>query len=273
MKFAISNIAWKYQEREKIYSVMQEYGFNGLEIAPGLFLNSANPYFESKESYINAKKEIEKHNFNLVSMQALLFGSKELFLFQDELSRQKLLNYCRKAIDFASFLKIPNLVFGSPKNRIIPKDMTQEIADKIAIDFFKEQGNYAYDHNTCLSMEANASAYGGNFITKTAQAIELVKKVDSNGFKLNLDFGTMSLENDSIDIIEQALPYTNHIHISEGFLAPIYEGNKNVHIERVKCIKNSEYKKYLSIEMKAISENDNIDHIKKSLEFVNEIYR
>ena len=71
---------------------------------------------------------------------------------QDE-ERQKLKEYTMKAIIFAEHLGANNIVFGSPRNRVISN------ADnfKQAILFFKELGNYACKHHTVLSIEASRS--------------------------------------------------------------------------------------------------------------------
>ncbi len=274
MKFALSNIAFKPDEKETIYALMKTYGFTGLEIAPSLFLDgSKKPYDEEKKILNKAEKQAHKYNLNLISMQALLFGSSELFLFKNEETRKNLMYYCKKAVDFAKLLKIPNLVFGSPKNRTIPNDMSKKNAIHIAIHFFKELGDYAANHNTCIAMEANASAYSGNFITQTLQAVDLIEKVQSRGFKLNLDMGTMSLENESNHIIPDIMPYINHIHISAKFLDPIYEDIAEIHQERAELIKSNHYNKYISIEMKALNQKNNTAHIEKALMFVNKNYR
>jgi sugar phosphate isomerase/epimerase len=274
MKYAISNIAWKPHERLAIYALLKSYEFSGLEIAPSLFLGgSKTPYEENEMVLIMARDEAKANDLELVSMQALLFGAAGLSLFNDENSRQALTDYCKKAIKFASKLNIPNLVFGSPKNRIVPDHMDDETAQNIAISFFRELGEFACRHNTCIAMEANAAEYGGNFITKTQQAVDLVKAVDSTGFLLNLDIGTMCLEKEEPEIIYDILPLINHIHISEAFLSAVYKGEPAVHKNQAEIMKKAGYKKTVSIEMTAISEQDNLAHVKKALDFVNRIYR
>lgn len=275
MKYSISNIAWATHEKEDVYALLNKYEFSGLEIAPSLFLDgNSDPYNNvSIDERQKSKLLLDSFNLELVSMQSILFGSSGLFLFNDQNSRELLLNYCKKAVDFASSLNIGNIVFGSPKNRIIPENMDSNDAQSIAINFFSNLASYADDKNTIIAMEANASAYGGNFVTQTKDALTLIKQVNSQSFKLTLDMGTMSLENEGLDVIEEAMPYVNHIHICEGFLSPIYEGNDNIHRQRAKIIKSLKYNKYLSIEMKSISTENNLEHIEKALQFVNYNYR
>lgn len=272
MKYAISNIAWKPHENNSIYALMKEYGVYGLEIAPSIFLQGSKKPYEEIETAKKANKAFKDTGLELVSMQSLLFGATGLSLFDDDASREALFLYCKKAINFASALSIPNLVFGSPKNRIIPSHMDNGSAEQISTNFFQALGEYAYSKNTCIAIEANAKAYGTNFLTTTLEAIDLIKKVDSKGVKLNIDMGTMSLEKEEVDLLNRAIPYANHIHISEGFLAPIYSGNYIIHKERAKYIKDISYNKFLSIEMKSISEHDNQEHVKRALEFLNLVY-
>ncbi len=273
MRYALSNIAWKPHERAVIYDLMDEYDFKGLEIAPPLFLNGSQTPYEESDSLINGyKKEVEDKGLSFVSMQSLHFGASDILMFEGKEKRQALLDYSKKAIDFAEKLAIPSLVFGSPKNRIIPTEMSTNEAEKIAIAFFKHLSDYAYQKNIFIALEPNASAYGGNFITKTEEAIDFIKQVPTKGLKLNLDMGTMSLEDEDIFVIEKAMDYISHIHISEAFLKPIYEGKPDIHRQRAEVIKKLNYQGYVSIEMTAISEDDNKIHVQKALEFVRKNY-
>ncbi len=271
MKYAISNIAWKVHENKKIYKLMINKGFEGLEIAPGLYVNNKSPYDTDIDFLIRLKNKVEKKDLNLVSMQSILYGTNGLFLFENEESRKKMMNYLIKAIDFAAVLKLSNIVFGSPKNRIVPNEMSYEKSENISIEFFKKLGDYANKKGTCIGFEANASEYGGNWMVETLQAVEFIKKVNSNGFELNLDLGTMILNNENEYILKDALPYANHIHISEAFLKPVPQ-NVEFHEIMAKSLKASNYKGYLSIEMKPTSD-DNYENVKKALDFVNEVYK
>ena len=273
MKYAISNIAWKPSQKEKIYQLIIDKEFDGLEISPNLFLDN---YVEPYEVDINILREIyekiKNKGLNLISMQSLLYGTTGLYLFKNNNTRKTLNKYMKKAIDFAAILKINNLVFGSPKNRIIPKDMDKSTANKIAVKFFKELGDYAHLKGTCIGMEPNAKTYGGNWIIKTMEAVELVKKVNSKGFRLNLDMGTMSLNDEKEDIIIEAFPYVNYVHISEGFLKPVPQ-SVDLHLKRAKIFNTLDYRGYISIEMNTINSINNYNQIKLALEFVRNIYK
>jgi D-psicose/D-tagatose/L-ribulose 3-epimerase len=125
----------------------------------------------------------------------------------------------KKMIDLASMLGTKVLVFGSPKNRIVPDTMSEKEAGDIAIDFFSSLGEYAHEHSVIIGLEANPPAYGGNFITNTHDAAMLVRDVDNPGFRLHIDAGTLIFENE--DLRDIMIRYRNlicHYHVSQPHL-------------------------------------------------------
>ena len=242
MKLSISNIAWPNEDNDKIYDYMKKYNFEGLEIAPTKII-SQNPYDSTIEAKDWAEDLKMKYGFEISSMQSIWFGKNEK-IFGTKEERQILTNYTKKAIDFASAINCKNLVFGCPKNR----NMENFSDYDIAIEFFKELGDYAFSQNTCIGMEANPTIYNTNFINNTLSAIDLVKKVNSKGFLLNLDIGTVLENKENIDELRGNVKLINHVHISEPYLALIE--NRDLHRELITLLKSENYNKYLSIEMK-----------------------
>jgi sugar phosphate isomerase/epimerase len=180
--------------------------------------------------------------------------------------------YLKKIIDLAQKLDLKVLVFGSPKNRFIG-DMDKNEAYKIAIEFFKELGEYAYSKDRYFCIEPNAKKYGCDFITNTDEAIELIKDVNSKGFRLHIDSAVMAMNSENIkESLGKALPYAEHFHISEPFLELI-TSNKTNHEEFAKTLKSLNYDKWVSIEMKNNVLSSNVEAAKRSLDFVTEIYK
>ena len=257
MKLSISNIAWDNKDNNKIYNLMVENDYSGLEIAPTkIFPN--NPYDLLDEAEAWAKELKNKYKFSISSIQSIWYGRTEK-IFESFDERQILINYTKKAIDFASVIECKNLVFGCPKNRNIDSDEDY----KIAIEFFKELGDYAYSKNTCLGMEANPKIYNTNFINNTHEAIDLIKKVDSNGFKLNLDIGTIIENNEDIDELVGNVHLINHVHISEPYLEQIQP--RDLHKKILTILKNENYDKFISIEMK---QQENLQDVKQVMQYL-----
>lgn len=262
MKFSFSNIGWNSEDDEHIYNLMNENGFEGVEIAPTrIFLEK--PY-ENLSIAAEWSRDLKQKNGLVVpSMQSIWFGRIEKLFGSDE-EREILLNYTKKAIDFAEAIGCGNLVFGCPRNRSMPED--GDI--KVAINFFEELGEYAYNHNNVIALEANPPIYNTNFINMTKDAIDLVEKVNSKGFLLNLDVGTMIVNNENIDILNGKGHLINHIHISEPELKPIQE--RVLHEELADYLNKIKYQHFVSVE---VGRQDDVSNIEKMMKYIKKIFK
>lgn len=260
INLAISNIAWNNEQNEEVFSLMQNYGFTGLEIAPTKIFPS-EPYSLKKDALEWADDLHKKQGFYVPSMQSIWYGRTEK-LFGSEEERKLLLEYTKKAIDFAASVGAKNLVFGCPKNRQIPDGSD----DTIAVSFFKETGDYAAHKGTCIGMEANPDIYGTNFVNTTVEAIDLIKRVCSDGFKLNLDVGTMIHNNEDVSILQDCVSLINHVHISEPFLKKIEK--RDLHKELFNFLRTENYDGFISIEMGLQEQISDIEHV---LQYIKEL--
>lgn len=263
-KLAISNIAWAAENDLEIYELMKKYDFTGLEIAPTRIFSTL-PY-EQLEAAAKWKEELFKtYGFEIPSMQSIWFGRQEK-LFEDDKQRNILIEYTKKATDFAAVIECKNLVFGCPKNRVLPNGQTFENVTQ-AKGFFKTIGEYAVLHNTVIGMEANPPIYQTNYINTTKEALELIKSVDSKGFLLNLDVGTMIENCESVEILENHARYINHVHVSEPGLK--YISKRTLHQELAAFLRESQYNGYISIEMQR---QDSVQAVAEAMEYVREIF-
>lgn len=245
MRLSISNIAWDASWDTQVYEWMAELGYVGLEIAPTrIFPN--NPYDHLDEAARWANNLKAEYGLSISSMQSIWYGRQEK-VFGSKEERKALVDYTKQAIDFAESIHCKNLVFGCPRNRAVPENMAMNVVMSIAEDFFRELGEYAHEHNTVLAMEANSPIYNTNYINTTAEALELVKQVNSQGFLLNLDVGTMICNEENVSLLKSNVPYINHVHISEPGLKPLQD--RMLHIELLNCLHHERYTDFVSIEM------------------------
>ena len=133
----------------------------------------------------------------------------------------------------------------------------------IAIDFFKELGDYAIKHNTIVAIEANPLIYNTRFVNTTEQAVELIYKVSSEGVKLNVDLGTIIYNKENIGYLRQVAEVINHIHISEPNLNIIER--RDMHKQLFALLKDINYQHFVSIEM---GNKDSIEDVVRVLEYV-----
>ena len=246
MKLSFSNIGWDAPLDEKMYQQMKTLGYSGLEIAPTRIFPT-NPYENlqnARDWYQKLKKE---YGFVIPSMQSIWYGKQERIFGSSE-DRQILIDYTKRAIDFAQVIECRNLVFGCPRNRNLLEGDNRETA----IDFFREIGEYAYFHGTVIGMEANPPIYNTNYINDTQAAIDLITEVNNRGFLLNLDLGTMIENGETIGILEGNAHLINHVHISEPGLKRIQK--RKLQEELATFLKACGYQGFVSIEMAKGSE-------------------
>lgn len=224
MKLAVSNIAWPAADREGAYAILRAAGIRGLEIAPGLMFDGAANPFDPTEAEAGPRiAAMREAGLELVSMQSLLFNVQGAALFEGDEALDRFRLGLRNAIGLAGRFSIPNLVFGSPRQRNIPDGMAPEAAERLALDVFRDLGDAAAKAGTRLAMESNPAAYGTNFLNTMAQAEAFVRRVNHPAITLMLDIGSMHMNGDFDqieDVVSGAVDLISHVHVSEPDLAP-----------------------------------------------------
>lgn len=253
IKLSISNIAWSADNDTEMYQYLHEVGFSGLEIAPTrIFPESPYDKLNEAEKWANHLKE--KYNLEIPSMQSIWYGHQEK-IFGTKEERQILIDYTKKAVDFAEAIGCKNLVFGNPKNRD-----TDDILGNypIAIDFFRKIGDYAAEHSTTIALEPNPTIYNTSFMNYTEQAVEMVDKCGSVGVKVNVDLGTLIYNEEDLNYLKKIPEYINHVHISEPGLKLIEQ--RELHSQLLSILKEIGYDMFVSIEM---GNSGNISEVKR----------
>jgi sugar phosphate isomerase/epimerase len=237
-----------------MYVFLHSQGYKGLEIAPTRVF--PNPYDRTADAEKFAEDLKFRYNLAISSIQSIWRGVAENIFGTPE-DRKKLIEYTKKAIDFAAAARCENIVFGCPKNRVMPS------ADflPVAFDFFAETGAYAASRGTVIALEPNPPYYGTNFINATPEAFDFCRELNSSGVKVNVDIGTCVNYGESADFIEKNISLVNHIHISEPMLAPVKK--RELH----RRLKDLSYDRYFSIEMAAPG---NLDLVKEIICYVKE---
>ena len=241
MKLSVSNIAWGAEADESMYRCLAQRGFQGLEAAPTRLFPD-RPYEHQGEAASFAAWLREEHGLTIPSLQSIWFGRTEN-LFAGEEEREALLDYTRRAMDFAAALGCGNLVFGCPRNRAMNGRGDRETA----VRFFRTLGDYAARRGTVLAMEANPPLYHTDFINTTREAFQLVDQVSSPGFLVNLDVGTMLANGEGVDQLSGRVGQIHHVHISTPGLGPV--APHPLHGELAALLREEGYGGFVSIEM------------------------
>lgn len=218
MKLAVSNIGWAANADATIAGRLVGAGAEAIEVAPGRIFDDL-----AQARVADAMRAADlwaKRGLSVVSMQALLFGQPDLRLFGDLADRYALMDHLRHILTLAGALGCGPLVFGSPRNRLKGERSFAQARDA-AVGIFREIGDLAAGTRTVFCLEANARAYGCDFMTVLAEAIEVVAAVDHPAVRLVVDTGNMALEGEPPRMAADAVPYTAHFHMSAPQLAPI----------------------------------------------------
>ena len=261
MKLSVSNIAWSPERDETVLILLKKHGFSGVEIAPTRLFPEA-PYDKIEEAKA-VKNDLEnRFKLEISSMQSIWYGVTDR-IFGEAEERTRLTAYSHKAIDFAEAINCKNLVFGCPKNRSLPDGADP----RIAIPFFRELGEYAKAHNTVVAMEANPPIYNTNYINTTREALALIREAGSDGFRLNLDVGTMVENREDISVLEGSETLIHHVHISEPGLVPVR--GREMHKELAAFLRSFGYEGWVSIEVKR---QDDPGELERMMEYVANLF-
>lgn len=221
MRFCASNIAWTHEERLAAYDVLRSAGFTGLEIAPGIFFAGEQDVFLPSDHRVKlALAEVDQAGLRLVSMQALLFGVEGAALFGTPEERERFDAAMRRAIGLAGRLGIPSLVFGSPRQRVIPPQMSAAAAADIATHSFQSLADFAAASGTRLLIEPNPADYGTNFLNRQTEVEAFLDAVNHPAICGIIDTGAMAMNGEGFGDLSVRLARISHVHCSAAQLAP-----------------------------------------------------
>lgn len=241
MKLSASNIGWNSDKDDEVLRYMTGHGFTGLEIAPTRLFPD-NPYDSIALASEFAEKVKTEYGLGICSMQSIWYGMKHRIADSEE-SRDELFAYTEKALCFAAAVGCSNLVFGCPRNRSY--DVSGDIP--VLEEFLLRCAEKAAEYCAVIALEANPPIYHTNYLNRTEQALELIKRIAHPSLKLNLDFGTVIENCESLDWVSRDVSLISHVHISEPNLVRIK--HRPEHRELLKLLTDASYKGFISIEM------------------------
>ncbi|MBN9518147.1 sugar phosphate isomerase/epimerase [bacterium] len=248
MKLAVSNIAWPVDGQEAVLPALRELGVAAVEVAPTKLF--PDPSAAAPADVDAVRGWWADQGFSIVAAQALLFGKPELTLFESAETRERTLDYLARVLAVCGRLGAGACVFGSPKNRR-RGDLSEAEARDTAVSFFRRLAAHAADAGTTVVLEANPPRYGADFVTRAADAIELVRAVNHPAFRLHLDTACMTLAGDPVAAaFEAGESLLDHFHVSEPDLAPPGPGTAVDHAVFAAELSRRGYGGWVSLEMR-----------------------
>lgn len=269
MKLGISNIAWDFNQDKVYLALLQQAKFQTLEIAPTKIWPDVSQ--GTQDSCMSYRKLADNYGLSIDSMQSALFGTLNLNIFT---SPGETIDYLKNILHICSWLGITKMVFGSPKNRFIPKTLSREIAHNQALTFFTKLAAEAGKHNVTICMEPNAREYGCNFLTNMEETVSFVEQINHPNFQVHLDTGVLILNHEDIDsAFSRASSHLRHIHISAPYLSEIVS-QKSIFEKVALHVREVIYTGSIVIEMKQQSQNpqENYYIVEKSISLIQSIF-
>jgi D-psicose/D-tagatose/L-ribulose 3-epimerase len=263
MRIAISNLAWDVSEDEQVAQLLAASSVDAIDIAPGKYF--PDPGSASASGIARVRRFWADRGIDITGMQALLFGTTGLNLFGTAESRSAMRERLAVICRIGEGLGATRLVFGSPRNRD-RGTLTDANAAAIAIAFFQELGEVAARHGVVFCIEPAPPAYGGNFLTTTAQTATMVRDLDHPAIRLHLDTGILTMcGEDAVRTLDGHADIVGHVHASEPHLVPLGDGGVP-HATIADVLRRKLPSHVVSIEMVATQDEPHAKSIARSLE-------
>lgn len=262
---SVSNIGWSVSHDVEIRNFLQKNNIHFIDIAPGKYFRN----FNQSSSEIKKLKDFWLSNdIEIIGIQGIFFNRPQTQIFSTKRNQIETLNYLKTLYKLAKELGVRKITFGSPRNRVVNTLTKAEIQAKSTY-FFKSLGDISEVNNITTCLEANPKIYGADYLTQTLDAIEEVNRLEHPNIKLQLDTGTILINNESLNkIIEKGESIVHHIHVSRKNLAPLDKNDKNHKIFSKAFKEKFPSAEFISLEQKEFD----IDQIKTSIQEFVEIY-
>jgi len=259
MRLIISNLSWDLNDNDKVIKIIKRYDINEIEISPSkIFVNNYK-----KNNIKKVKAFWNKNNISFCSMQSILYNIKNAYLFGNKIQQKLFFDEIKKKIYLSKKIGSKILVFGSPYNK---KIFLKKNINIVAFNTFKKISKICEKNKIYFCVEANPKIYDCEYLNYTKEAIKLVKKINSNFFRLNLDLGTIIANKESFKkIINDNIQLIGHVQISVPYLKDIMLYKKVVN-KFIGQLKKNNYQKYISLERLPIK--DNLKNLEKTLKFI-----
>lgn len=270
MRLAISNIAWDTSEDEYIANLLNRYGVDAIDIAPGKYF--PEPTKATDDEIARVKRWWEVRGIEITGMQALLFGTVGLNVFGSPKVQDAILHHLTAVCRIGAGLGATRLVFGSPKNRD-RNGLNDAQVMEISIPFFKRLGDIAQSYGVIICLEPNPPCYGANFMTTSVEAAEVVKQVAHPAIRMQLDTGALAINGEVPSVVLQnSAILIGHIHASEPDLVPLGDGATN-HAAMAAAVLQRLPEHIVSIEMLATKNEPHLASIERALRMAIKHYR
>ena len=213
-RFAICNETFGDWPFEKAFAFSAECGYEGVEIAPFTVSDFVTDVSAEKRRQI--RRQAEQAGLEVVGLHWLLARTKGFHLTSpDRDVRRKTVEYLGELARFCADLGGKVLVFGSPQQRDLLPGVSRDEAVGYAVEVFRESLPAFEATDTTLALEP-LSPKTTTFLRTAAEAVAVIRQVDSPRCRLILDCRAMSTEANPIpQLLRENAALLAHVHAND----------------------------------------------------------
>jgi len=246
-KFAICNETFRDWPFEKAFALAARCGYQGIEIAPFTISNHVTEIPSGRRKEI--RRIAEKNHLKITGLHWLLAKTKGFHLTSPEVEvRRRTAGYLGVLARFSADLGGDLLVFGSPRQRDLQAGVSREQGLQYAAEVLRRALPDLEKAGVRIAMEP-LSPKTTNFLRTAAEAMELIRMVDSPRCRLILDCNAMSSETSPIpDLIRKNRSHLIHFHAND----PNQQGpgfGKLDFVPIFRALREIEYRGWVSVEV------------------------
>ncbi|MFA7691486.1 MAG: sugar phosphate isomerase/epimerase [Candidatus Hydrogenedentes bacterium] len=215
MKFGICNEIFKeWNDIERTINFVKEAGYDGLEIAPFTLAQYVYDIPASTRSAI--VRHAQQADLDILGIHWVFVGPEGVHLTHPDAEIRKFTtDYLIDLVRFCGDIGGKVLIFGSPRQRNVGRDVTYNQAMDYAREVFEAALPSCEEHDVTICME-QLTHWETNFCYTPEQTVELIDAIHHPNFQLLLDTKAMSfLEDDRATVIKKFGKYLRHYHAND----------------------------------------------------------
>ena len=178
----VSELAWKSEK--SVIPWLNSRGIKYIEAVPSKYNWDMNEYN------------------SIYSAQSILYGIP-IQIFSEQ---PRFLSILEEKLSLLQSKNTKVIIFGSPSQRIYNGEDASTL--------FTKAGDLCKKYNIVLCLENNSSLYGCNWITHVREALTFVKTLNHSHVKINLDTGSVLMENEQLLLTADDIFNIGHVQIS-----------------------------------------------------------
>jgi sugar phosphate isomerase/epimerase len=255
VRFGSCNEMFEGWELSRQLAFLRECGYEGVELAPFTIASDVRDVPAARRREV--ARLARQHGIEVIGLHWLMVGPEGMYITHtDDAVRRRTTEYLQELMRFCADVEGKVLVFGSPKQRNLLPGVTREQARAWLIEAFEQALPVAEQAGVTLCLEPLPPPEC-DFITTTAEAIDVIDAIRHPNLRLVLDVKSMTGEERQTgsaipDTIRRVAPYVAHFQANDANLghpgsgeidfAPIFAALKEVGYDGFVSVETFDFK-------------------------------